>query len=308
MEHILSHIIQKLESVVATADRDQIFSKRKAISALFPYAILLEQEGDQGMVDAILSAARASHFGKFMWNRTNPYIIPLFDKQSPPSLDRVVALASPHVTWDTMLDGTNAVVRWAAAASAVPYTEEVGQSVVDALLQIVSITSLRSHIPIDLWTWLKRRPSLPPISQGQKLVRRPEAIHYIRGLGDIEILKSFFLLMFSEWNYFYDSGMYEIETSIREDFSGIHMQEHRKDLRRQLDRVLEQLDRGLEYIKQQKPLMDKIEVEMMKDRHKVLRSALLEVDKEDVNVQACAYPKSIPSGSGINIFELVQEP
>ena len=307
MEHILSHITQKLESVVATADRDHIFSKRKAISALFPYAILLEQEGHQGMVDVILSAARASHFGKFMWNRTNPYIIPLFDKQSPPSLDRVVALASPHVAWDTMLDGTNAVARWAAATSAVPYTEEVGQSVVDALLQIVSITSLRSHIPIDLWTWLKRRPSLPPVSRGQKLACQPEAIHYIRGLGDIEILKSFFLLMFSEWSYFYDA-VYEIETSIREDFSGIQMQEHRKDLRRQLDHVLEQLDRGLEYIKQQKPLMDKIEVGMMKDLYKVLRSALLEVDKEDVNVQACAYPKSIPSGPGINLFELVQEP
>ena len=308
MEHVLSHITQKLESVVATADRDHIFSKRKATSALFPYALLLEQGGHQGMVNAILSAARASHFGRFMWNRTNPYIIPLFDKQSPPSLDRVVALASPHVAWNAMLDGTNAVVGWAAAASAVPYTEEVGQSVVDALLQIVSVTSLRLHIPIDLWTWLKRRPLLPPVSRGRRFAREAEVIHYVRGLGDIEILKSFFLLMFSEWSYFYDSSMYEMEISIREDFSGIQMREHREDLRKRLDHVLEQLDRGLEYIKQQKPLMDEIEVGMMKDRYKVLRSALLEVDKEDVNVQACAYPKSIPSGSGINLFELVQEP
>ena len=260
------------------------------------------------MVDAILGAARVSNFGRFMWNRTNPYIIPLFDEQSPSSLNRVVALASPYVAWNDMLDSKNVIARWAAAASAVPYTEEVGQSVVDALLQIVSVTSLRPHIPADLWTWLKRRPSLPPVSRGRWSACWPEVIHYVRGLGDIEILKSFFLLVFSEWSCHTSAGMNEILVSIREDFGGIQMQENRKDLREQVDHVLEQLDRGFEYIKQQMPLRNRDEFRWVKDQYRMLRRVLLEVDKEDVNAQACAYPKSIPSSSGINPFEFVQEP
>ena len=298
MEHLLSHITRKLESVVATADRRQIFSKRKAISALFPYAILLGQGGHQGMVDAILSAARASHFGRFMWRRTNPYIIPLFDEQSPHSLNQVIALASPHVAWDGMSDGKNAVARWVAAASAIPYTEEVGQSVVEALLQIVSVTSLRSHIPIDLWTWLKRRPPLPPVSRGQELACSPEVIHYVRGLGDIEILKPFFLIL-SQWSHHTNPSLNEMGISIREDFSGIQMREHRKDLGKQLDHVLEQLDRGFEFVQQWRQLMNEPEFRLMKGGYEMLKNVFLEVDREDANAQACAYPKFIPFGSGV---------
>ena len=301
----MSHITRKLKSVVATTDRDKIFSKRKAISALFPYAILLEQGGNQGIVDAILSATRASHFGRFMWHRTKPYLIPLFDKQSPPSLDRVVVLASPHVTWDDTSDSTNAVARWAAAASAVLYTEEVGQSVVDALFQIVSVTSLRSHIPPELWAWVKERPSFPPVSLGRESALQPEVIHYVRGLEDVEILKSFFFLILSEWSLHSHASLKGTEISFKNDFSGIQMQEHRKDLGKQLDHVLGQLDLGFEHIKKWRPLISETKIGVMRDQYRRLRRTLREVDKEDYNSKACAYPKSIPSGSGINPFGLV---
>jgi hypothetical protein len=281
---------QELESMVAAADRDQIFSKRKAISALFPYAIFLEQGGHQRMVDAILGAARASYFGKFMWHRAKPYITALFDQQSPPSLDRVIALASPYVTWDDMSDGTNAVARWAAAASAVPYTEEVGQSVVDTLFQIASVASLRSHIPVELWSWVKKQPSLPPVCRGRKVAARPEVVHFVRGLKDIDLLKSFFLLVWSEWIHHPKPSLNEMEISIREDFSGIQMREHRKELMERLDYVLGELDQGFERLKLRKPSMEEGNFELAMSCYKTLRKVLLGVDKEERDTKACEYP------------------
>ena len=68
-----------------------------------------------------------------------------------------VTFMSPHVPWDDKLHDGDTVARWAAAALTVPYTEEVECSVVNALLQIVSIDSLRPHLPTDLWTWLNIR-------------------------------------------------------------------------------------------------------------------------------------------------------
>ena len=246
------------------------------------------------MVDAILGAARASHFGEFMWHRAKPYLTTLFDLRSPSSLDRVVALVSPYVAWDDMLNGTDAVARWAAAALAVPYTEEVGQSVVDALFQIASINSLRSHIPIDLWAWLKRLPSLPPVCLGRINAAQPEVVHYVRGLKNIEILKSFFLLIWSEWSYPSEPRLNETEISIREDFSGAGMREHRKDLMERLDYVLEQLNLDSEYLIERNPSMNKHRLKSLKDEHEMLKKVLLEVDEEP-DAQACAFPKSIAS-------------
>ena len=75
---------------------------------------------------------------------------------------------SPYLPWTDAFYDQNAVHRWAAAALAVPYTEEVGQSVVDVLLQIASNSSLRLHIPRDVWALLKKRVSLPPVWGGDR--------------------------------------------------------------------------------------------------------------------------------------------
>jgi len=153
------------------ANSNLILSKRKAINTLLPYAIYLEQGGQQGMIDSILRAARASNFvtsntGRFMWHRVVLYISRLFEKQSPTSLNRVIVLISPYVPWEGSLNSTIAVARWAAAASAILYTEEVGSSVVDALFQIAWVDFLRPHIPVDIWGLLKRQPPLPPMYHG----------------------------------------------------------------------------------------------------------------------------------------------
>jgi len=51
---------------------------------------------------------------------------------------------------------------WMAAASVLPYTGDIGQSVVDTLLQMAADCDLLPHIPVLAWDWLKRRPRLRP--------------------------------------------------------------------------------------------------------------------------------------------------
>jgi len=67
-------------------------------------------------------------------------------------------------------------------------------------------------------------------------------------------------------------------TSIREDFSGASMWDHRQDLLKHLDHVLEQLDLGLEYLQQYKPSLNVGDIQSMKGRYGRLKKNLLEVD------------------------------
>ena len=290
MERVLNLITTKLTSlhdvrlsIKLTSDSDA-FYKRKSITALVPYAIILGRGGDRRMVDAILNIANASDSGKFVWHRVNPYLTTLFDDSSPPTLNRVVTLMSPHVPWGDKLHDEHTVARWAEAALATEYSEEIGRSVVDALLQIASVDSLRPHIPIDLWAWLKNVRFLPPVCQGRVAGRAEAVVRHVRDLNDIEILKSYLFLIWSEWNFLYTSGFNEMRDSIRVDFAGIELKHHREHLVGRLDHVLKQLDRGWGYIEQHKPGINEYQLHRAKTDYRTLREALLEVEKEAVSV------------------------
>ena len=257
------------------SDSDQIISKRKAINTLFPYAIFLEQNGQQGTMDAILRAAWVSDFdhenhGKFMWHRVVLYVSRLFEKRSPTSLNRVITLISPFVPWDSALNNKTAVSRWAAAAPEIPYTEEVGQNVIGALLQIASIDFLRPHIPIEMWEWMKKQPTLPPMYHGLLEPISP-IIAYFRAHGDLDLLKSYYLLTWTDRRYFLSRDFPAVESSIRENFGGIEMEEHRKDLTERLYQILGQLNFRRS---------EAAWVQKMKTQYEQLRDVLLEVDKQ----------------------------
>jgi hypothetical protein len=264
---------------------DPIFqSKRKATSAIFPYAARLAQNGQRGMIEAILHVASKSPSGGFMWRRIERYITSWFDVSSPPSLDQAITVASTSVDW---IDGSyaqGAVARWAAAAFGAPYSEGVGQAVVDALLHIAYRTTLRPYIPIEIWAWLKIRPTLPHVCRGRYLGSAPAVVRHVRGLGDIEILKSYFLLVWSEWNppyaFHFESGLAEMEIVIREKLCGIAMRRHREDLVERLDHVLGQLDRGLEYFKQHNPRIGEEQIARAREQYGELKGVLMEVDSE----------------------------
>ena len=151
-------LLRKLEDMVRVADRNRIRSKGKAVIALLPYAVWWERGGDNRMTDACLAVIKIL---KASWY-VGRWITVLLDEADLEFPSRVMMLVSPYARWWSV-SNTNTVTRWAAAALAVPYTEEVGQSVVDALLQIASEGRLQPFIPVDIWAWLKKRPSLPPI-------------------------------------------------------------------------------------------------------------------------------------------------
>ena len=148
------------------------------------------------MLDAFLHAARTSKEWDFVWHRVRQYARRLLHEASP----RALILVSPHIRWEWLTDRDDLVQRWAAAASASPYTEKVAQSVVDTLLQIASEELLLPRIPVNIWSWLTKRPPLPPVCLGRHVGTRAHVINVVRAFKDIEVLKSYFLLIWSEWN------------------------------------------------------------------------------------------------------------
>lgn len=256
---------------MVTTNRDPIVSKRLAIYALLPYAILVEQLGQQEMANAIMHVVQASNRHYFM-SSVPPYFA-LFAKPSSPFRNWLVVLASPYRNWEDITNREITVVEWAAAALTVSDTEEVIRSVVDTLLQIVKIDSLRPHIPIQTWAWVKKRQSLPLVDWGRRWETTPDAVRYVRGLGDQEIIKAYFLLIWSEWNHLCADVLSEMVISIERDFGGIGVWGHRNDLINRLDYVLEKLK--LEFV-----WVNSIEGTQ---RYTKLKGAVLDIDREAMN-------------------------
>ena len=256
-------------------DPNPIRSKHKAISALFIY--FLAQDRSQEIVGTFSRLASASQSGEFMWHRVRPYITPLLYRPTPQFPDLVIVLTSPYVVWHGSMQDEEAVVRWATAVSAIPHTKEAGQAVVDALLQIASSDSLRPHIPVDIWAWLETQPFLSRKCLGLSIGTGEGVVHHVRMLGDVEILKSYLLLVWSEWSWIRDAGFTEMRISIREDFSGIEKRHHREDLIKRLDHVLGQLNRMLAY---NKLSGRRVEESTQQKQYDELKRELLEVDKE----------------------------
>ena len=292
MGQVSSLIAWKLETMASAGDRDLILSKDQAICALLPYAISLEKGGQHGMVTAIMRAARASASRSFM-DPIGPCVSMLFQTSSSPSLNRIIILLSPYIRWEVMVHGEGAVVRWAAAALAVPDTVEVCQSVVDALLQIASIESLRPHIPIEIWAWMKKRPFLPPVCWGRCWGTTPRVVRHVRGLGDFEILKSYFLLVWSEWDSLYGVDLSEMKTSIKEEFGGIGMRDHRQDLIKRLGHILGQLDQQSDHLTRHNPRLNDKLIRLAKRNYQELEGVLVVVDRETMDTLIRASLKLI---------------
>ena len=274
--------------MLEAADPDQILSKRKAISAFIPYAIYLTKHGEHEMINMISRVASASNSGEFMWHHVRPYIIALFDKPTRHSLSLVFALAS------------------------FPYTEVIGQDVVYALLQIASVDSLRRHIPVTIWAWLKKQPDFPCELLGRSEWTKGDVVHHVRSLGDIEILKSYLIFVWSVSVGVDDrlGGLDEIQVSIREDFNGIGMVHHREDLIRQLGKFLRPVLHHTSADQEAKTQYSESRESSMVvpprpmywiyprhqraiEQYSKLKAVLLEVDEEAMNILTRMPPKLI---------------
>ena len=90
-----------------------------------------------------------------------------------------------------------------------------------------------------------------PDCLGQRRGSSGDVVHQVQALGDVEILKSYLLLVWSEWDYIdnqQSGGLTKMLITLREDFSGIWMWCHQQDLIEWLDHILGQLDRGLNHL------------------------------------------------------------
>ena len=261
-----------------------IQSKRKAINALLPYAVRQEKDGQPEMFNAFLHVARASRRLKFKWDRVRQYTRTLLSSASPHAL----TLASPHIHWDFFMDGGDLVQQWAVACSAVPYTEEVAQSVVNTLLQIASQDASLPHIPTDIWSWLTKQPSLPPIRCGYDIGAYLHVVKAVRSLGDIEIIKCYFLLIWSEWDPLMTTVFDEVCTSVHEDFGGVGNSSHQAELIQHLDYILVWLGKGLKQLQHDNPSLGEHNFQTMKYQYRKLKDILLEISAK---VIACkSYP------------------
>ena len=285
--------------MVEATDPGLILSKHKVISALFSYAVHLERGGDEQVVRGTTVITSE----KLVWLCIR--------------LNRIVALASlPDVPWGDGLYDKTVVTKWALAASAIPYTKEVGRSVADMLLHTPSIDCIPPHIPDVIWAWLKRQPSPSSQHLGWPGEANGDVVRRVRKLGDIEVFEAYLLLVWSEWNCVeswendtfegseresigsrgqvfrwrvaggWRSGLAEMQISIREDFSGVWMGRHRENLINRLVHILEQLDRGLGYLEQHKPDINEGHIQRAKEQYGGLRRVLLEVEEEAVNMFA----------------------
>jgi len=153
---------------------------------------------------------------------------------------RAVALAGPYMDWGQgqSADAQGLVSGWAARISAVPRTQEVAGSVVDTLLQIAANPYLRPFIPAEAWSWLNERPSLPPACKGLLSRCDRDIVRTVRALGDIGILTSYLIVIWSASGALDDDGFAEMEISVREDFKGVGMGYYRAELIQRLDYIL----------------------------------------------------------------------
>ena len=174
----------------------------------------------------------------------------------------------PRFSRDTS-DISGMMQLWMKAASAVPYTDDVCGSVVVGLLNMASSDELSSHIPLVFWSWLNKRPVLPP----ECIALLPEVtesvVQTIHRLGDVELIASYLYIIWSEkrrpW------GQYVMDRLIREELGGIEAAGYRIDLIRRLDHVLLRLDRGQGDLR-------------AKEGYEKLRRELLEVDEKATKI------------------------
>ena len=281
---MLGLITGELETLVEARDLDTLRRKRKAVTILFPYVMLRERGQQYAILDVFLYAVKAIQPVRFWWRHVRPFMNALFDGTSRVSTKQALVLISPYIPWREWSFGEGPAQAWAAAVSTVQRREEIAPSVVDALLQIASIKPLLRHIPGDAWSWLTLRPSLPPTFKGRNVGSVSYVVQMVRDLKEVEILKSYLLLIWSEWDSLYDDGYFRMRISIREDFSGIGMNSHRTDLLQRLDYVLAQLDRGLEHLQQGKPDLNEVDLQGRKNQYGALREILLDLDREALGV------------------------
>ena len=105
------------------------------------------------MLDTFLRLAAAAGLRRHMWRHVEPFVSTLPHEESEDSLELAAVLTSPLFPWRQFSHPEQLIKLWAAAASALPYTDKAGRSVIDALLCVAYLETTRQYIPDEMWSW-----------------------------------------------------------------------------------------------------------------------------------------------------------
>jgi hypothetical protein len=209
-------------------------------------------------------------------------VIPkLLAEGSSTTLKRAAVLALPHLelAWLDSDDIHTFIELWISAADALDDTEDVCQAVVDVLLQMAFFHSVRAHITPKAWSWLNKRPDLPPRCRGRLLCSiGSNVLPAIRAHNDIELLTSYLITMWSEWDCAGEWAFEGMCEALWEEFcgDGDEVGEYRKDLLGRLNLVLGELGKGLGYLRVRHPDMQPDEFEVIRKRYRELKRILVQ--------------------------------
>ena len=124
--------------------------------------------------------------------------------------------------------------------------------------------------------------------QGRSLAKKKHVVGWVRGLGDADILTSYLLLVWSEWDPILPRGdLSDMRMTISREFGGVRMESHRECLIGHLNHVLAELDRGLGYFKEFKLWVDGHDIQLAKTQYGELRDKLIEVDRRERGTPTC---------------------
>ena len=197
------------------------------------------------------------------------------------ALKQVAILALPHLelAWIDSDDMHKFTGLWISAADALEDAEDVREAVVDVLLQMTFFHSARAHITPRAWSWLHKRPSLPPRCRGRLLCSiGSNVLPAIRARNDIKLLTSYLITMWSEWDCAGEWAFEGMCEALLEEFcgGGDGVREHRNDLVARLNLVLEELGGGLAYLRMRHPDMQPREFEVIRERYRELKRVLVQ--------------------------------
>ena len=248
------------------------------------------------MFDTFLRLASIADLRRHIWRHILPFVSTLLHEESEDSLKLAAVLTSPLFPWRRFSHPDQLIKLWAAAASALPYTEEIGRSVINALLYVASQEDLREHMPTEMWSWLNKRPPLPPVCPGRRWGSSLGVVRTVRGRKDTEILTSYLRIIWSEWNHIDSEGLKEMHTAIQKDLEGAQAGHYREDLLQHLDEVLKQLGLELEQLRRDNPNITEAQVQLRKGQYGKLKKALQMADGSAVD-DPIHGPPSGPSSS-----------
>ena len=171
------------------------------------------------------------------------------------------------------------VAHWMSAASHLRYTSEIGQSVVEVLLRMACAYQWRPHITGEAWRWLKRRPQLPPVCRARSLCCNDlGAISKVESFNDVEILRDYLIVVWSEWDWLAPWVCSYMCAVIRKRFGGERKKGHRDELRDRLLHIQKQLDLGMDHLRNQGSEMSADYLQPTKEAYRALLETLSEVE------------------------------